>query len=106
MANLKEIRNRIGSIKSTMQITSAMKMVSASKLKKAQDAIIAMRPYSSKLTELLQNLSTTLDGEIGDVLFFAVTCAFVFEDFVACITFVLFVDCFLLFGLKSVNKFN
>lgn len=65
MANLKEIRNRIGSIKSTMQITSAMKMVSASKLKKAQDAIIAMRPYSSKLTELLQNLSTTLDGEIG-----------------------------------------
>ncbi len=65
MANLKEIRNRIGSIKSTMQITSAMKMVSAAKLKKAQDAIIAMRPYSSKLTELLQNLSTTLDGEIG-----------------------------------------
>lgn len=65
MANLKEIRNRIGSIKSTMQITSAMKMVSASKLKKAQDAIVAMRPYSSKLTELLQNLSTTLEGEIG-----------------------------------------
>ena len=65
MPNLKEIRNRIGSIKSTMQITSAMKMVSAAKLKKAQDAIIAMRPYSSKLTELLQNLSTTLDGEIG-----------------------------------------
>jgi F-type H+-transporting ATPase subunit gamma len=65
MANLTEIRNRIGSIKSTMQITSAMKMVSAAKLKKAQDAIIAMRPYSSKLTELLQNLSTTLDGEIG-----------------------------------------
>lgn len=65
MANLKEIRNRIVSIKSTMQITSAMKMVSAAKLKKAQDAIIAMRPYSSKLTELLQNLSTTLDSEIG-----------------------------------------
>ncbi|MDP4988667.1 MAG: F0F1 ATP synthase subunit gamma, partial [Polaribacter sp.] len=61
MANLKEIRNRITSIKSTMQITSAMKMVSAAKLKKAQDAIVAMRPYSSKLTELLQNLSATLD---------------------------------------------
>ena len=65
MANLKEIRNRITSIKSTMQITSAMKMVSAAKLKKAQDAIIAMRPYSSKLTELLQNLSATLDGDTG-----------------------------------------
>jgi F-type H+-transporting ATPase subunit gamma len=65
MANLKEIRNRITSIKSTMQITSAMKMVSAAKLKKAQDAIVAMRPYSSKLTELLQNLSATLDGDIG-----------------------------------------
>lgn len=65
MANLKEIRNRITSIKSTMQITSAMKMVSAAKLKKAQDAITAMRPYSSKLTELLQNLSATLDGDTG-----------------------------------------
>tara|TARA_B110001454_G_scaffold157513_1_gene146823 strand:+ start:498 stop:1364 length:867 start_codon:yes stop_codon:yes gene_type:complete len=65
MANLKEIRNRITSIKSTMQITSAMKMVSAAKLKKAQDAITAMRPYSSKLTELLQNLSATLDSETG-----------------------------------------
>jgi len=63
MANLKEIRNRITSIKSTMQITSAMKMVSAAKLKKAQDAITAMRPYSSKLTELLQNLSATLDSD-------------------------------------------
>ena len=65
MANLKEIRNRITSIKSTMQITSAMKMVSAAKLKKAQDAIVAMRPYSSKLTELLQNLSATLDSDAG-----------------------------------------
>ena len=65
MANLKEIRNRITSIKSTMQITSAMKMVSAAKLKKAQDAITAMRPYSSKLTELLQNLSATLDADAG-----------------------------------------
>ena len=65
MANLKEIRNRITSVSSTMQITSAMKMVSAAKLKKAQDAITAMRPYAEKLTELLQNLSTTLDGDIG-----------------------------------------
>ena len=65
MANLKEIRNRISSIGSTMQITSAMKMVSAAKLKKEKDAITAMQPYSSKLTELLQNLSATLDGDAG-----------------------------------------
>ncbi|MGB2128493.1 MAG: ATP synthase F1 subunit gamma [Flavicella sp.] len=65
MANLKEIRNRITSIGSTMKITSAMKMVSAAKLKKAQDAITAMRPYSTKLTELLQNLSATLDENAG-----------------------------------------
>lgn len=67
MANLKEIRNRIVSVSSTMQITSAMKMVSAAKLKKAQDAITAMRPYSEKLTELLQNLSATLDSDNGGV---------------------------------------
>jgi F-type H+-transporting ATPase subunit gamma len=65
MANLKEIRNRITSVSSTMQITAAMKMVSAAKLKKAQDAITAMRPYAEKLTELLQNLSASLDGEVG-----------------------------------------
>lgn len=65
MANLKEIRNRISSVSSTMQITSAMKMVSAAKLKKAQDAITAMRPYSDKLTELLQSLSATMDDESG-----------------------------------------
>ncbi len=65
MANLKEIRNRISSVSSTMQITSAMKMVSAAKLKKAQDAITAMRPYADKLTELLQNLSASLDGDSG-----------------------------------------
>ena len=63
MANLKEIRNRITSVSSTMQITSAMKMVSAAKLKKAQDAITAMRPYSDKLTELIQNLSGSIDGD-------------------------------------------
>jgi F-type H+-transporting ATPase subunit gamma len=65
MANLKEIRNRISSVSSTMQITSAMKMVSAAKLKKAQDAITAMRPYANKLTELLQTLSATLEGDSG-----------------------------------------
>ena len=65
MANLKEIRNRISSIGSTMQITSAMKMVSAAKLKKAQDAITAMKPYAEKLTELLQSLSATLEGNVG-----------------------------------------
>ncbi|MFC6097446.1 ATP synthase F1 subunit gamma [Flavobacterium qiangtangense] len=65
MANLKEIRNRITSVSSTMQITSAMKMVSAAKLKKAQDAITAMRPYAEKLTELLQNVSASLDGDSG-----------------------------------------
>ncbi len=65
MANLKEIRNRITSVGSTMQITNAMKMVSAAKLKRAQDAITAMRPYSEKLTELLQNLSATLDEDSG-----------------------------------------
>jgi F-type H+-transporting ATPase subunit gamma len=83
MANLKEIRNRIASVSSTMQITSAMKMVSAAKLKKAQDAITAMRPYSDKLTELLQNLSSTLvtdtssrfaeQRDIENVLIVAVT---------------------------------
>ncbi|EKF56737.1 ATP synthase subunit gamma [Galbibacter marinus] len=67
MANLKEIRNRITSVGSTMQITSAMKMVSAAKLKKAQDAITAMRPYADKLTELLQSVSASLEGDSGSV---------------------------------------
>jgi F-type H+-transporting ATPase subunit gamma len=61
MANLKEIRNRIQSVKSTMQITSAMKMVSAAKLKRAQDAITQLRPYAEKLREILANLSASLD---------------------------------------------
>ncbi len=65
MANLKEIRNRISSVESTMKITQAMKMVSTAKLKKAQDAITTMRPYSSKLTELLQNLSGAIEGNVG-----------------------------------------
>ena len=61
MANLKEIRNRIASVSSTMQITSAMKMVSAAKLKKATEAIMKMRPYSDKLTELIKNLTISLE---------------------------------------------
>ena len=65
MANLKEIRARISSVGSTMQITSAMKMVSAAKLKRAQDAITQMRPYANKLRELLVNLSSTLEGSDG-----------------------------------------
>lgn len=67
MANLKELRSRIKSVSSTMQITSAMKMVSAAKLSKAQDAIQSMRPYSEKLTELLQSLSASLDGDQSSV---------------------------------------
>ena len=61
MANLKEIRNRISSVGSTMQITSAMKMVSAAKLKRAQDAVTQMCPYAGKLREILENLSSSLD---------------------------------------------
>jgi F-type H+-transporting ATPase subunit gamma len=62
MANLKEVKNRIGSIQSTQQITSAMKMVAAAKLRRAQDKITNMRPYSEKLTGMLQNVSAGLDG--------------------------------------------
>lgn len=61
MANLKEVRTRIASVQSTMQITSAMKMVAASKLRKAQNAILTMRPYASKLREIMQNLSSSLE---------------------------------------------
>jgi len=67
MANLKDIRTRIQSVGSTMQITNAMKMVSAAKLKKAQDAIEKMRPYAEKLTELLSGLSASLDSDMGGV---------------------------------------
>ncbi|HET6245721.1 MAG: ATP synthase F1 subunit gamma [Bacteroidetes bacterium] len=62
MANLKEVRSRITSVSSTQQITSAMKMVSAAKLRRAQDAITQMRPYASKLKEILENLSSTLES--------------------------------------------
>ena len=67
MANLKELRSRITSVSSTMQITSAMKMVSAAKLNKAQMAITAMRPYADELTELLQSLSASLEGDSASV---------------------------------------
>lgn len=62
MANLKEVRNRITSVNSTQQITKAMKMVSAAKLRRAQDAITQLRPYASKLDEILSNVSATLEG--------------------------------------------
>lgn len=83
MANLKEIRGRITSIGSTMQITSAMKMVAAAKLKKAQDAIVMLRPYSEKLTELIENVSAgaeleevstfTAEREVKKALYIVVT---------------------------------
>ena len=62
MANLKEVRNRITSVTSTQQITSAMKMVSASKLRRAQDAIVSLRPYANKLNEILKNLVKVTDS--------------------------------------------
>jgi F-type H+-transporting ATPase subunit gamma len=65
MANLKEIRGRITSVNSTKQITSAMKMVSAAKLRRAQDAIVQMRPYAEKLKEILGNLSASLNVTEG-----------------------------------------
>jgi F-type H+-transporting ATPase subunit gamma len=67
MASLKEIRTRIASVKSTKQITSAMKMVSAAKLRKAQDTIILMRPYANKLQEILSNVSQSLENEQENV---------------------------------------
>ncbi len=69
MANLKEIRNRIVSVNSTKQITSAMKMVSAAKLRRAQDAVVQMRPYSNKMQEIISNISVgldSIDGEYSD----------------------------------------
>nr|WP_315817732.1 FoF1 ATP synthase subunit gamma [Paraflavitalea speifideiaquila] len=62
---LKEVRNRIKSVQNTQQITKAMKMVSAAKLRKAQDAIIQMRPYARKLQEVLSNIVSSADGEVG-----------------------------------------
>jgi F-type H+-transporting ATPase subunit gamma len=65
MANLKEVRNRIVSVQSTQQITSAMKMVSAAKLRRAQDAIVQMRPYAEKLKDILSNVSGSVDSSEG-----------------------------------------
>ena len=67
MANLKEVRTRINSVNSTMQITSAMKMVSASKLRKSQSTILALRPYASKLQEIMQHLSSSLQTSTESV---------------------------------------
>jgi len=69
MSGLKEIRNRISSVSSTMQITNAMKMVSAAKLKKAQDSISATLPYSNKLSELIKSISSSLDSDDSNSLF-------------------------------------
>ena len=69
MSGLKEIRNRISSVSSTMQITNAMKMVSAAKLKKAQDSISATLPYSNKLSELIKNISASIDSDDTNPLF-------------------------------------
>lgn len=65
---LKEVRDRIGSINSTQQITSAMKMVSAAKLRKAQEAITQMRPYADRLNRMLQNIVSNLEGDINTKL--------------------------------------
>ena len=67
MANLKEIRTRITSVKTTRQVTSAMKMVSAAKLKKAQDAIMQIRPYAEKLSIMLSSLSSSLENDSDSV---------------------------------------
>lgn len=82
MANLKEVRLRIASVNSTQQITKAMKMVSAAKLKRATDAIVQMRPYANKLKDILANLTASLEGtespyteqrEVKNVLLVVVT---------------------------------
>jgi F-type H+-transporting ATPase subunit gamma len=65
---LKEVRNRIKSVQSTQQITKAMKMVSAAKLRRAQDAITQMRPYAQKLQEMLSNIVSSAEGEVGGSL--------------------------------------
>ena len=66
MANLKDIRTRIASVKSTQQVTNAMKMVSAAKLRKAQDAIIQIRPYADKLNEILTNVNSNFDSDVDN----------------------------------------
>ena len=83
MASLKEVRNRITSVNSTQQITKAMKMVSAAKLRRATDAIVQMRPYAKKLTEMISTVSSKTEAgqenpftevrEIKNVLIIAIT---------------------------------
>jgi len=68
MANLKEVKQRINSVMSTQQITKAMKMVSAAKLRRAQEKIVQMRPYSQKLTAILNNVSAASEGD-SDIVF-------------------------------------
>src|SRR5438045_7312669 len=65
---LKEVRNRIKSVQSTQQITKAMKMVSAAKLRRAQDAITQMRPYAKKLQEMLSNIVSNSEGDVNMAL--------------------------------------
>lgn len=65
MANLKEVRERISSVKNTQQITKAMKLVAASKLRRAQQAITQMRPYADKLDEILRNILSNLEGDVS-----------------------------------------
>ncbi len=67
MPSLKEVRTRIDSVKSTQQITSAMKMVSAAKLRKAQNAILTMRPFAARLTDIMQNISASMDESAESV---------------------------------------
>ena len=69
MANLKEIRNRITSVSSTMQITSAMKMVSAAKLRRSQEAILSQRPYAKQINHLIQVLTNRSDLKIMSPFF-------------------------------------
>jgi len=64
MPSIKEVKNRIGSVKSTQQLTKAMKMVAAAKLKKAQDKVLQLRPYSKKLNEILSNLSGSVNNNL------------------------------------------
>jgi len=64
MPSIKEVKNRIGSVKSTQQLTKAMKMVAAAKLKKAQDRVLQLRPYSKKLNEILSNLSGSVNNNL------------------------------------------
>lgn len=67
MANLKEVRTRIESVNSTKQITSAMKMVAASKLRKSQNAILALRPYAEKFSEIMRNITNGIDSDVSSV---------------------------------------